>query len=666
MKNKNMNLKNSAVLKVTAVILIAILCAFLVELIANIKLFSLPDEKKGTFSCETEEVVFSCDDISEGRPEDNFVYKTAADYSGYEGNECVQVDVKGYVDKLVIEHDNFSASYFDIIVVYRNSFDFVESKVVKDHNPVYLRKSIVNINKNVEKLYIIPVANSTPGIENAPQVLSVSVQNVARLNIFVMLFTFMAVLCVGLIIIFRKTITTKIEYGFLIIALCAGITFTIIMPLSRVVWDEESHFLGVYMLDVRGGFEWNNFLHGFIGGSYDANFPFEYSQSIEEYENVVDTINRLSVPSESDPAVYQKWGTSNFATFSYVFMAITCNICKLLGLPLSLTYVLVRMTNLFMYIMVIFFAVRKLPKGKLLMSAIALLPTPMFLACGISYDTIVTGFIYLGFAYLFAMMLNDKKSTVWEYLVYICAFGYGSSRKAIYIPLILLGLILPHRCFKDRKTEKWMKAGIVAVFVIMMSTFILPELISPITEGDLRGGNTSHVGQMGSVFSHIFVYAGILLSSIWKYLFEFGVGEISLDHFAYMGSGTLIYLIVIYLVTLTLTSENTVYAKNEKNKWVSKEMPLIVKILLFFLIFVVVCLIWTSMYLSYTEVGKMTIAGVQGRYYIPLLFPVLFLLSFNRVNVNWDKQKYNLIGLLLSAFIIFYTVAELVLVKCCL
>ena len=475
----------------------------------------------------------------------------------------------------------------------------------------------------------------------------------------------LAVLCVGLLVVLRKIISQHLEYGFLIVGICAGFIFCLAMPLSRVGWDEETHLRSVYWLDITGSYEYNCFLHNYIDGGAE-NLPFEYSTSYEEYKYVRERVNELSTPSEADPATSHHWGTSGFATFSYFFMAITCNICKLFGVPFGYTYMLLRFTNMIMYITVVFFAVRKLPKGKMIMSAVALMPTPMYLAATISYDTIVTGFLFLGMAYLFYLMFTDKKITWWEYLVFIGGMAYGSSRKSIYIPLILLGVFLPHRIFKDKKQERIMKAGVIVVLLAILSTFVLPALISPSVEGDLRGGTTSHAGQMSSLFSNPVGYAGLLLTTMWQHLWDYGIGTPALDFMAYLGAGSLTYVIVIYLVSITLTSENTVYVQNDKKKWVAQGMPVWLKAVIYFLVFGVMCLIWTSMYISYTEVGKTAMAGVQGRYYIPLLFPVLFTLSFNKVNVNWDKVKYNMTCMLISAFIIFYSIWEILIRQCAL
>lgn len=653
------------IIRIVIVATISIVASLLVELFSNIRLISMNAGEKGLRNIAFTAEIFDSKDVVEGKPEEGLEYRTGGEYDAYQGMECYYIQPDRYVSKLEIEYSNESAAYFDIIVQYENRFGYLESCVIKDANPIYISRSTVNINKNAVGIWIIPTANNTPQLENDVQLISTAVRNIPAFNYFRFIFVMLAVLCVGLLVVLRKIISQHLEYGFLIVGICAGFIFCLAMPLSRVGWDEETHLRSVYWLDITGSYEYNCFLHNYIDGGAE-NLPFEYSTSYEEYKYVRERVNELSTPSEADPATSHHWGTSGFATFSYFFMAITCNICKLFGVPFGYTYMLLRFTNMIMYITVVFFAVRKLPKGKMIMSAVALMPTPMYLAATISYDTIVTGFLFLGMAYLFYLMFTDKKITWWEYLVFIGGMAYGSSRKSIYIPLILLGVFLPHRIFKDKKQERIMKAGVIVVLLAILSTFVLPALISPSVEGDLRGGTTSHAGQMSSLFSNPVGYAGLLLTTMWQHLWDYGIGTPALDFMAYLGAGSLTYVIVIYLVSITLTSENTVYVQNDKKKWTAQGMPMWFKAMIYFLVFGVMCLIWTSMYLSYTEVGKTAMAGVQGRYYIPLLFPVLFTLSFNKVNVNWDKVKYNMTCMLISAFIIFYSIWEILIRQCSL
>ena len=653
------------IIRLAIVLAASLFMASAVELFCNIKLMRLPSDIKGVQNISFEKTVFDASDLTEGDPENGLEYRPHEEYLTYQGMECYYLEPDGYVNKLVLNYKNASAAYFDIIVLCENRFGYLESWTTKDNNPIYISESTVNIDKNAKAVWIIPKNNNTPQYDNDVELLNVGIRNVAVFNYFRFLFVLLMVLCAGVIIVFRNAISAHLEYGFLTVGLCAGIIFCLAMPLSRVGWDEETHLRSVYWLDITGSYEYNCFLHNYIDGGAE-NLPFEYSTSYEEYQHVFDRVNELSTPSESDPAASHHWGTSGFATFSYFFMAITCNICKLAGVPFAYTYILLRLTNMLMYVIVVFFAIRKLPKGKLIMSAIALMPTPMYLACTISYDTVVTGFLFLGMAYIFYLMFTEKKITWWEYLVFVIAMAYGSSRKSIYIPLILLGVFLPHRIFKDKKQEKIMKAGIVLVLLVILSTFVLPAIFSPSAEGDLRGGTTSHAGQMSAVFSNPVGYAALLLSTMWQHLWDFGIGTPALDFMAYLGAGSMTYVIVIYLVAVTITSENTVYVQNDKKKWIAQGMPVWLKAMIYFLVFGVMCLIWTSMYISYTEVGKTTMAGVQGRYYIPLLFPVMFTLSFNKVNTNWNKMRYNMTCMLVSAFIIFYSIWEILIRQCSL
>ena len=78
------------------------------------------------------------------------------------------------------------------------------------------------------------------------------------------------------------------------------------------------------------------------------------------------------------------------------------------------------------------------------------------------------------------------------------------------------------------------------------------------------------------------------------------------------------------------------------------------------------CMVYGSMYLSFTEVGATEIAGVQARYFIPVLFPlILTLVPRNQINnLNTDQQitiiNYMLLVVLLVtiylSFIIVYCI----------
>ena len=69
-------------------------------------------------------------------------------------------------------------------------------------------------------------------------------------------------------------------------------------------------------------------------------------------------------------------------------------------------------------------------------------------------------------------------------------------------------------------------------------------------------------------------------------------------------------------------------------------------------IFATISLIWTALYLSFTEVGRTVIAGVQGRYYLPFLF--LFYLCFRskKIENKFQVEKYQFALMLLAAIML--------------
>ena len=100
-----------------------------------------------------------------------------------------------------------------------------------------------------------------------------------------------------------------------------------------------------------------------------------------------------------------------------------------------------------------------------------------------------------------------------------------------------------------------------------------------------------------------------------------------------------------------------------KDKWVMLLIPLL--LLMFFyndeeepfvyskgqrwffgtVVFVVVGLIWTAMYLSFTTIGNTTIGGVQARYYLPVLLPVSYALYGNRIKFTVKPETIRKLAL---------------------
>ena len=74
----------------------------------------------------------------------------------------------------------------------------------------------------------------------------------------------------------------------------------------------------------------------------------------------------------------------------------------------------------------------------------------------------------------------------------------------------------------------------------------------------------------------------------------------------------------------------------------NRHMNIKEKGVLTFLLLAIAGMIWSALYLDFTEVGRTTIAGVQGRYYLPLLFPLFSMFLPMKLRTLWNEQKYDL------------------------
>lgn len=127
------------------------------------------------------------------------------------------------------------------------------------------------------------------------------------------------------------------------------------------------------------------------------------------------------------------------------------SLARLFKMSFGNIYILGRLVNLIVYVTTMTFAIRKIKKGKILLSVIGLLPTVMFLSSTISYDPFVLSFISLGMAYLLNAVMDEEKITVKDFIRGCLFLGIGCTAKAIYAPLFLVGLMIPADRFKDKK-----------------------------------------------------------------------------------------------------------------------------------------------------------------------------------------------------------------------
>ena len=436
---------------------------------------------------------------------------------------------------------------------------------------------------------------------------------------------------------FKKNIKEHVEYLFLILSLTSGLIIIITNPVGiGKSWDDQIHLVNMYSIFHKSYSESIYQL-----SDNEVNVLKNGFATFNNDEEKIEFINYLnSVNYDNNIKIHNNF---SFNKVTYLPQSIMYSLCELLKLSFSTTIVLCLIVGLLFYSLIVFFAIRRTPIAKYLMLVLSLIPSTLFMASNFSYDPPITSLIMLGISYfLYEKYNNDGKLCFKNALIIIICIVLASCPKAVYAPLILLLLMLPKEKFVSKKSERIFKISILVIMILLMSTFVLPVLTNNMA-GDARGGDTSVSEQLKLIILTPVSFSKVFYNNaIKQFMYKFFSKGTFLS-FAYFGledseNSYYIFMFLIIIATLMISNENKkLFSKKEK-------------VIILLILFAIIGEIWLSLYLSFTPVGSETINGVQNRYFIPLLLPLLLLLKSDKIKVNLSTEvlyKIFSIGLIL-------------------
>jgi uncharacterized membrane protein len=472
----------------------------------------------------------------------------------------------------------------------------------------------------------ITIATTAPLVE----IQTIAIDNASTFNSYRFAFFFCAGFLFGCLIFFRKNIGQKPEYAFLVIALVCGGLIAFSETHSFVSWDEFIHYKRADNLSLK------NIVPKRVNDIYAAANAVPHSVSLKE-QAVLDTAFDTNTKSSNQTSKKKNQKENSLLLFSpfklfqniaYIPSGIALFISHLLHIPAHFGFLFGRFVNLLAFVGLSFFALQKIRHGKLLLATIALFPTSLFLAANYGYDAWLTGCFFLGSAWLFTELSQPTKLlSRKELFIILFCFVLGLSAKAIYFPLLFLLFLLPTTKFSSSKEYRFFLATTLITILFVLASFILPFFFEGHGGNDRRGGKEVNSSQqIHFILTHPLEYTHTLLSFVREYINPLNAQGLTVS-FAYLGSIQGFYW-VLFLLLLVLLFE--------------KRKPLprlaLTRFITLTLFFVTVCLIATALFIAFTPVGLNTINGVQPRYLIPLLFPLLFpwsgYLSSKHLNQN--------------------------------
>lgn len=454
---------------------------------------------------------------------------------------------------------------------------------------------------------------------------------------FFFLFCGSALLC--WMILRRRDTAGKPCVTFAGILLLLGTAMIIVSPFGHISWDLDSHY------------RWS------LGASYAtcANITaadtvvltngqdFWTKNSLAENEALIARMNELN-----QYAVGQSVCPT---TIAHIPAGMFIAAVRCLGGSFLVCYNAGRFANLLLYALICCLAMKRLKSGKMILAVIALFPTNLLLATNYSYDYWVIAFSMLGTAcFIGERQQPDKPVAVKDTIIMCGAFALACLPKQIYAPLLILPFLMRKNNFRNRKKYYCTCLTVFAVLALLLLMRSFTEITG---SGDLRGGAVSPLGQIKYILFNPFSYAKTLLSFLCGYL---SIGQMK-DYICMMGylgmaSGAAIFVVLMIFTAVTDKSPADIYSA----RWDTRTLTLL-------LYFGLSALIATALYLAFTPVGSDYIAGCQGRYITPLLFPLLICIGSGRFKNPIPRSLYNNVVLFLCAATVYYDIGTVMLKK---
>ena len=345
--------------------------------------------------------------------------------------------------------------------------------------------------------------------------------------------------------------------------------------------------------------------------------------------------NIFSTSKDNTPAVFEGDQVGGYKLL-YIPAVIGVTIARIFNLGFNIALVLGRLFTLGSYIALTTLAVKFTPIKKSLFAVIGLLPMSMHLASSFSRDALTISLYMFFTAYYLYLDLEKEAITLKDIVIILAVSLFAFPAKIVYAPLILMLLFLPNNKFKiqekvlSEKIIKTIKILICTLGVTLFLVFIYPTIVSEFVWNHSSGSTDpdSIRYNAGYILSHLKDTAFITLNTIFTnttfYLNSLVGGSLGY----YSIDIDWIFIVAIYMLLIYALIPNT------NDRYTIKKRTSIAGVVLTTisaLLVVLACIGWTPTY-------YLTIYGIQGRYFLPLI-PLLLCSIFTGSKSKIQKIK---------------------------
>ena len=314
--------------------------------------------------------------------------------------------------------------------------------------------------------------------------------------------------------------------------------------------------------------------------------------------------------------------------FEHLPAALGVATARLLNLNGITLFYLGRLFNLVFFSISIWYAIKKMPFGKLAVLIIALFPMTLQEGASYSYDAIVIGIAFMFSAYCINLCKRANSEITLKDIIIVAVLGFflAGCKSGAYLPVCFMILLVP--IDKDVDKKKYIKyIGVVMVAVIVgYCIFAMSGSLKNLgVSAESTGKIVSNRYTVGWVFANLKQFIYMLFNTFFlkiDFYYESLIGY----NLGYFAIPTYIIVTVIFTVLLLIS-----FIDSENEQW---ELTKGKRCILALLILLSVGLIEASMLLGWTTTDLDFIEGVQGRYFLPLMLAVFLTVKNHNITIK--------------------------------
>lgn len=451
-------------------------------------------------------------------------------------------------------------------------------------------------------------------------------------------------------------IKASIEKIYLAGAIVGGMLFMLLVtPLAAA--DEGNHIFKCYDIsNIFFGYEALEDEKSHWMRECDANTGLGRDISIQNYYY---TAKNIFTAADSEEMVIYRLDDLTYENKDVIYyfpaiMGITLG--RVLGLSDVAVFMLGRLFNLAAYIVITYFALKKMPVFKTGFALVLLMPSILSRAAAITYDGLLMAYIFLFVAYVMYYVHNKTTIQVRD-AVFMVLTGIALTvgKGGAYVPFLLLLFLIPKENFGTKIKYPIIVASSILVCLLAYCLCNL-SLFTDIADSTKGATNdlawTEDEGYtLKYIITHPVESVKLLVKTIISYGYQW-YGEMIGDGYGWLQIYvspflTLAYTAVIAIASLNVNGEEVCLGKKTRYTFAG--------VILFSSALVIL-----SMWIFWTPLNYGIIAGVQGRYFIPMLMLMVLLLKNKTALIKKDMSRL----LMLASYLIMVVSCFNIWIEC--